>query len=312
MSNYSVSRISESNVEDLIIIYKNAFGTDLNLDAFQKKQHTVAFGDSYVGYIAYDENNAPAAFYGVYTCKIEYNGTLYKAAQSGDTMTHSDHTGKGLFTMLAQKTYEYCIENGFHCVFGFPNENSFPGFIKRLGWSHFDDLTPYLIRVKCIPWIRLKNTFKLPQSIHDKWCRFHLKKLLKGEPFKSSSLSDDIAVVDHSSDFFNYKSYEENYLVRVRGISIWLKFDDTFMLIGDMEKCSEEKFLDVLKGLKRIAFKLGLPHLRFQCSSNTWGEMMFKKYGTPMSVNYPIGGINFTGKIPLDALKFTGADNDTF
>jgi GNAT superfamily N-acetyltransferase len=312
MSNYSVSRISESNVKDLTVIFKNAFGTDFNLDAFQKKQDTKAFGDSYVGFIAYDENNNPAAFYGVYPCKIEYKGSFFLAAQSGDTMTHSDHAGKGLFTMLAQKTYAYCKENGYHLVFGFPNENSFPGFIKRLEWLHFDNLTPYLIRVKCIPWIRLKNTFKLPQSIHDKWCRFHLKKLLKGEPFKSSCLSDDIAVVDHSSDFFNYKSYEENYLVRVRGISIWLKFDDTFMLIGDMEKCSEEKFLDVLKGLKRIAFKLGLPHLRFQCSTNTWGEMMFKKYGTPMSVYYPIGGISFTDKIPLEALKFTGTDNDTF
>jgi hypothetical protein len=312
MSNYSVSRISETTLTDLKIVYKSAFGMDLNLEAFIKKQHTTDFGDAYVGFIAYDENNIPAAFYGVYPCKIEYKGTLYLAAQSGDTMTHSDHTGKGLFTMLALKTYEYCKENGFHCVFGFPNENSFPGFIKRLGWSHFDDLTPYLIRVKCIPWIRLKTLFRIPQAVHNKWCRFQLKKWRKGEPFKSSCMDPETAVVDHSSDFFNYKTYKENYLIRVRGINVWLTFDDTFLLIGDMEKCSDEKFLDVVNGLKRIAFKLGLPHLRFHSSSNTWGEMMFKKYGAPMSVKYPVGGINFTDKIPLDALKFTSADNDTF
>jgi hypothetical protein len=213
---------------------------------------------------------------------------------------------------LALKTYNYCQENGFHLVFGFPNENSFPGFVKRLGWSHFDDMIPYLIRVKCIPWIRLKITFHLPQSIHDRWCRFNLKKLTKGSPFKSSCLASEIPVVDHSTAFFEYKTYAENYLVNIHGINVWLKFDDTFLFIGDIEGCNETDFKKTIQALKKIAFKMGLPHLRFHASSNTWGEKMFKKYGIPMEVNYPIGGISFTNTIPLANLKFTGADNDTF
>jgi hypothetical protein len=243
---------------------------------------------------------------------VEYQGKKYLVAQSGDTMTHSKHVGKGLFTQLAQKTYDYCQENGFHLVFGFPNENSFPGFIKRLGWTHFDDITPYLIRVKCIPWIRLKNTFHLPQSIHNRWCRLNLKKLTKGTPFKSSCLSTETAVVDHSTEFFEYKTYGENYLIQLNKINIWVKFDDPFLLIGDIEQCTETDFVITINLLKKLAFKMGLPHLRFHASSNTWGERLFKKYGVPMEVNYPVGGINFTNTIPLEKLKFTGADNDTF
>jgi hypothetical protein len=312
MNEYRFERVSESNVEDLLFIYKDAFGKELNILEFKQKQNTKEFGDSYVGFIAYDENNKPSAFYGVYPCKIEYKGNLYKAAQSGDTMTHSEHSGKGLFTKLAQKTYKYCKENGFHLIFGFPNENSFPGFVKRLGWSHFDDLTPYVVRVKCIPWIRLKNTFHLPQSIHNNWCRRQLAKLKIGQPFKSSCYSEDTPVVNHSEQFFSYKTYEENYLIDVKGISVWLKFDDTFLIIGDIEKCPEQKFLEVIKALKRIAFYLGLPHLRFHASSHSWGEEMFKKYGTPMDVCYPVGGINFSNEIPMEKMKFTAADNDTF
>jgi hypothetical protein len=312
MDDYSIRRISESNAVDLIAVYKSAFGNNFDLEKFKEKQNTSDFGDSYVGYIAYDKNNTPAAFYGVYPCQIEYNGKLYLAAQSGDTMTHSDHTGKGLFTLLATKTYEYCKENGFHLVFGFPNENSFPGFVKRLGWSHFDDLTPYLIRVKCIPWIRLKNTFRLPQSIHNKWCRFRLKRLKKGQPFSSSCKSNETPVVDHSKAFFTYKTYSENYLIQLKGINVWVKFNDTFLIIGDLEKCTEEKFLEVIKSLKRIALWMGLPHLRFHASPNTWGEKVFKKYGEAMELGYPVGGINFTQEIPLEKLKFTAADNDTF
>ena len=309
---YSFEILTYDNLKDLIPLYKNAFKKGISTEYILKKTNTSVFGKRNIGFIAYDKNNIPAAFYGVYPCQIEYNGKLYLAAQSGDTMTHNDHTGKGLFTLLATKTYNYCKENGFHLIFGFPNENSFPGFIKRLGWSHFDDLKPYLIRVRCIPWIRLKYTFRLPQSIHNKWCRFRLKGLKKGQAFKSSCLTNDSPVVDHSEDFFSYKTYGENYLIQVKGINVWLKFDDTFLIIGDLEKCTDEKFLEVLKVLKRIAFWMGLPHLRFHASSNSWGEMVFKKYGEAMEVSYPVGGINFTHEIPLEKMKFTAADNDTF
>jgi len=312
MSEYRIERISESNLSDLIPIYQSAFGNKLDLNVFKKKQSTHNFGDAYVGFIAYDNKQNPAAFYGVYTCEVSYNGNTYRSAQSGDTMTHKDHGGKGLFTLLANKTYDYCKEQGFHCVFGFPNENSFPGFTKRLGWSHFDNLTPYLIRVKCIPWIRLKNTFKLPQSIHNKWCRFILNVKRKGQAFKSSCHTNENPVIDHSQEFFQYKIYEENFLIQIKGKNVWVKFDDTFLLIGDLEKCSEEEFLVVIGKLKRIAFWMGLPHLRFHACSDTWGESMFKKYGNPMMVKYPVGGINFTNEIPLEKMKFTAADNDTF
>ena len=312
MNEYSFQRVSESNVDDLSFIYKDAFAKELNIDEFKQKQNTKEFGDSYVGFIAYDQNKNPAAFYGVYPCKIEYEGVKYLAAQSGDTMTHSAHTGKRLFTQLALKTYAYCQENGFHLVFGFPNENSYPGFIKKLGWSHFDDMTPYLIRVKCIPWIRLKNTFKLPQALHDKWCDFVLNKLKKGQPFKSSAFTVETPVIDHSKEFFAYKTYGENYLIQLNGINVWLKVDDRFLIIGDIDSCSETEFEKTIHALKKIAFKLGLPHLRFQTSSNTWGQNMFNKFGFPMELKYPVGGINFTNEIPLEKLKFTGADNDTF
>jgi GNAT superfamily N-acetyltransferase len=312
MNEYKFIKVSRYNINDIQFIYKDAFGLDLNLDQLKKKQNTHTFGDSYVGFIAYDEHKQPAAFYGVYPCLVDYQGKKYLVAQSGDTMTHSAHTGKGLFTQLAQKTYDYCKENGFHLVFGFPNENSFPGFIKRLGWSHFDDMTPYLIRVKCIPWIRLKNTFKLPQALHSKWCHFVLSRMKKGSPFKSSSANDETPVVDHSAEFFAYKTYSKNYLIQLNGINLWLKFDDTFLLIGDFETRSEAEFEQTIKRLKRLAFFLGLPHLRFQTSSSTEGERLFQKFGIPMQVNYPVGGINFSGEIPLEKLKFTGADNDTF
>jgi hypothetical protein len=141
---------------------------------------------------------------------------------------------------------------------------------------------------------------------------FILKGIKKGVPFKSSCLENETPVVDHSTSFFEYKTYNENYLIQLNGINVWLKFDTTFLSIGDIEKCNDQRFLETVKKLKKLAFILGLPHLRFHTSSNTWGQSMFKKYGYAMEVKYPIAGINFTNEVPLEKLKFTGADNDTF
>lgn len=312
MTEYRFERVSEFNVKDLIIIFRDAFGYDLDLKEYKKKQNTQRFGYSYIGYIAYDLRENPVAFYGVYPYIIEYNEKVFLAAQAGEAMTHRDHYRKGLFTHLAMMTHELCKSKGVHGVFAFPNQNSYPGFTKNLGWTHFDDIIPYLIRVKCIPWIRLKNTFRLPQIIHKTWCRFILKSVKKGVPFANSCTALNIPVISHSVAFFEYKIYGENFLIKINKINVWMKFDDSYLLIGDMEKCEDVTFLKTIKQLKILAFIMGLPYLRFQTTSNTWAYNMFKKHGIQMTVKHPIVGINFTNEIPIEKLKFTGADNDTF
>lgn len=312
MDQYIFKKLSKDNIEDLCYIYKDAFKKDISPCFLNKKQNTDYTNLSYVGYTAYTKDNEPVAYYGVYPCFIDHNGAKYLVAQSGDTMTHSKHTGKGLFTVLASKTYDYCKANGVHLVFGFPNENSYPGFVQKLGWTHFDDLLSYQIRVKCIPWIRIKKTFHLSQKIHDVWCDLILSHLPKGSSFENSSKDENTAVVDHSKDFFAYKTYAKNYVLNIDGINVWLKCDDLFLLIGDLEKCDEIRFLKVISKLKKIALILGLPHIRYSGSSDTWGIRMFQKYGHKMENIYPIGGINFTNIIPLKDIKFTMADNDTF
>lgn len=309
---YRYTRLSKENISDLVEIYRDAFGKEVSLDFLNSKQDTSTFGPSYVGYIAYSEEGEAAGFYGVFPCHIIFNGKKYLAAQSGDTMTHSRHTGKGLFIALATETYNYCKSIGVHLVFGFPNKNSYPGFTKKLGWIHFDDIHAYLVRVRCIPWIRLKNTFKLPQYLHDYWFRLIMSLYKKGRAFNSSCIQQNVPVIDHSEGFFKYKKYDENFVVKINGLNVWLKHDDMFLYVGDIEHCSEIEFTSLLKMLKFLAFITGLPHLRYHGSTNAWASKMFAKYGHKLDVTYPAGGVNFRNEIPLDKMQFTLADFDTF
>lgn len=309
---YQFFRIQEKHLGDIKILHDIIFGNDISDSFLPNKFNTSEFGASPIGFIACDENNVPVAFYGVYPCTMIYRGKRFLVAQSGDTMTHPEHQGKGLFTQLAQLTYEACKSEGIHLVFGFPNENSYPGFVKRLGWTHFDNLSVYLMRLKGLTWLRVKKTLRLPQSWHTRWCQYIFKRQPKGHPFASSITSDVHAVVDHSPEFFEYKCYGGNFLIDVNGISVWVKFNAEYLIIGDMDVRTEEDFLKVTRKLKRIARWCGLPHLRMHVSSSTHYDEWFQRHGKKHNLSYPVGGIAFSEEIPLEMLKFTTADNDTF
>lgn len=312
MEGYRFERLTASNLGDLAVIYASAFGKETSVDYLRQKFDTSAFGHAHVGFLAYAEGGGPAGFYGVFPCMVSYNGRSYLCAQSGHTMTHRDHQGKGLFTTLAQRTYDLCRELGIHLVFGFPNRNSYPGFVRKLDWEHVNDLHAYVVRVRTLPWVRLKTMLKLPASIHRAWCNTVLGLCSKGGPFTNSVLEHGVAGVDRSPEFFAYKAYEPSLVIRLHGIDVWVKVNDDFLLIGDLARCDTQTFAKVIGSLKRLAASMGLHHLRYHCTEGACFQAFFAEIGREMETSYPVGGINFTNVIPLDRLHFTMADNDGF
>ncbi len=87
-----------------------------------------------VGYNAW-AGNVLAGHYVTIPLRAMINGQEEKGLLSLNTATHPDHRGKGLFTKLANKTYEYAAANGFTFVIGVANANSTHGFTKKLGFQ---------------------------------------------------------------------------------------------------------------------------------------------------------------------------------
>ena len=86
-----------------------------------------------------------AAIYTAMPVVFNIAGKKQIALQSIDTITDIHHRGKGLFPKLANKLYDDAIANGFELVYGFPNENSAPGFFKKLKWISFGE-APFLLK----------------------------------------------------------------------------------------------------------------------------------------------------------------------
>jgi hypothetical protein len=311
MPEYSIKRIDASSLKDIRYLYWEVHKIKEPINFFRKKFDTSFTGVSNIGFVAYDKNNLPAAFYGIFPCFIEYHGARILAAQSGDTMTHPAHQGKGLFTTLAKMTYELAKENEIQFVYGFPNKNSYPGFIKKLNWVHKENIKAYAIKIKTIPLAKIAKKINLLKPLYTTYCQSVLFFFKSDKShFDNSIIDDELGGVQRSTDFFKYKEYSPKFIIRLHNKCIWLKIDGRLWL-GDVEKCAEKDFQIILKKLKKISFLLGVDIMVFHTSPDTNIDRLLSGMNYPF-IEYPIGFVNFNSNIDISKIKYTGADFDTF
>jgi GNAT superfamily N-acetyltransferase len=308
---YRVERMSAEKFGDLELLYKDAFMTDITEDFLKQKYDTGFTGKKFIGFIAYDEKNNPAAYYGVFPLFAEYKGETILAAQSGDTMTHPAHRGKGLFIRLAAEAYRLASDEGINFVYGFPNKhNSYHGLMK-LKWTHNGYMNKYRIIVPAMPLSLASAKVGALKKTYLKLAEAVLSKHESGSSYFENSIpQDEFIRIKHDTEYFSYKKYFKKYLATVSGKNVYLKADNTLQ-VGDIERCTYQEYEHVISDLKLIAFKMGVPVITFQVTPGTEQEgFLAKRYKAGESL--PICFLNLKSELDLTKLKFTQADFDTF
>jgi hypothetical protein len=311
MAEYTFERISKDNLKHLVTLYRNAFHVNVGIDYLEKKYNTSVFGVEYIGYVAMAENGIPAAYYGVFPIGCEYEGKRMICAQSGDTMTHSDHRGKGLFIELAGKTYALAKESGIAFVYGFPNNNSYPGFVNKLSWQHREDLNLFSIKIMTLPLAKLAkkvNAFRVFYDLYVRLILLFYKKETAG--FPNSLTAEGENGIIHDRHFFDYKKYSNTSILKLRGKRAWVKIDGR-LWIGDIEHVSEQGFREVISSLKTLAFLIGADQIHFHTHPGTDYNAFISNLGKVKSKN-PIGFLDLDSGIDIASFKFQSGDFDTF
>jgi hypothetical protein len=308
---YIFERLNAERLKDMQYLYKACFNESVSIEFLRKKYDTKNSGAEYTGYIAYSAAGAPAAYYGVFPCKVLAEGKSVLAAQSGDTMTHPYHRGKGLFIKLAVKTYELCRSLGIGFVFGFPNENSYPGFVKKLAWIHREDLQIYKLKVTTLPLAYVCGKVPVLSGMY-KW---YSGIILSGRKSKKKFFANSFAEagyygVDRSADFFEYKSGEGRFMIEVLGKNVHMKVSSA-LRIGDIESCSPEEFVQILKKLKTLARLLGCYGVIFYYSPNALIEPLLTGVSEKQK-GLPVGWVDLGSGLDLNKLKFAQMDLDTY
>lgn len=308
---YLFKRLSPELYPDLIYISKSAFGFDPGVNYYIDKNRTEKFGPSNLGYIAYSNQGEPAAFYGVYSQPLIIDGKKLLAAQSGDTMTHKNHTGKGLFIQLAKMTYQLATENSISFIFGFPNNNSYPGFVKKLAWNCPYKLHDYRIKVLTLPICKAVKKIAILKPFYNIYKSFIFNLFSRrGKLFQSSVLEKGVGGLERNCDFLDYKIKGGAILREIEKCSILIKTDG-FLFLGDIERNENIDYSILIKKLKRMCFWAGIDIIIFQASP---GVFLDKKLSVFLKNTdaYYMGYLNLDNKFDPESFKFVFADIDTF
>jgi GNAT superfamily N-acetyltransferase len=133
MSDELVIRPYISGDEEAICdLFHLTFGQSLDMAAWRWRFQENPYGGPLIE-LMWDGNKLVGQ-YAVSPLDMSIDGETYSCALSLDTMTHPDYGGRGIFTRLATSLYDRISGSGYALVWGFPNENSHHGFVKRLAW----------------------------------------------------------------------------------------------------------------------------------------------------------------------------------
>ncbi|HEX6987966.1 MAG TPA: GNAT family N-acetyltransferase [Bacillota bacterium] len=115
-------------------LFRLAFGREMQPDEWRWRflDNPVHPGRTFI-HLMWD-GTVLAGHYAVSPVRMRLAGREGLAALSMTTMTHPAYGGRGVFTALAGSVYGALADAGFRLVWGFPNENSHYGFVRKLGW----------------------------------------------------------------------------------------------------------------------------------------------------------------------------------
>lgn len=312
-SSFDFRRFGEEYYETFRQLFRASFGIKLTLEEIRRKFNTSYTGTKHLGYLAFDKKSGrAAAYYGVIPLIAQYNGKPIVCAQSGDTMTHPDFRGRGLFVALARETYALCKAEGVKLVFGFPNKNSYPGFIKKLDWIHYADMHQYVV----------DSGFPLP--LEKAWKKWKLHKpvskfLDKIFPFSENAYFENSLAQEtkfagyilHNEEFYRYKSFQKFYFAQLcSGTHLCFKLDGRFW-VGDLSCWSQQTFDQDLKDIKSLARRAGAKYIHFHVQKDTLADALLSERAI-LRNRFPLGGINFSEGFDVTRMGFTSLDYDTF
>jgi hypothetical protein len=94
------------------------------------------------------DNEKIVGQYIVIPIQYRHKGNIITGTLSLNTLTHPEYQGMGLFTKMAENTYEICRKHKVSFTVGFPNPLSFGGFIKKLNFKElgYCDLNIKILR----------------------------------------------------------------------------------------------------------------------------------------------------------------------
>jgi GNAT superfamily N-acetyltransferase len=251
-----IERFEARHLGQLAQLLEAGFGRPFSLEGLRKKYDTAYTGSFAVGFMAFSEAGKPIGYYGLLPARFGFQGRTFIAGQSVDSVIHPEFQGQGLSSILLKMAFAQAKAEGWGFAYGLPNLRSGTTFVPK----YFEvgiPLQGLRLPVAKIAWA--KALLKLPwgKQGYASFCKWKLKPLPmaqipKGSP---SELTSPAAIRDEA--YFTYKARMGNFWVELEGAKAWINLRDGQMLLGELHADSEEKRIQALGQLRKMARKCG-------------------------------------------------------
>ncbi|QQR87486.1 MAG: GNAT family N-acetyltransferase [Flavobacteriales bacterium] len=304
---YTTVRLSEKHYPKLVELYARCFGVRLSLSEIKNKYDTSSFGARDLGYLALSADGSAAAYYGVFATKVQYQGVVRTVAQSGDTMTAPDHQRKGLFVRLARATYELAQREQVDFVFGFPNENSLPGFRDKLGWTFDDYLYDYRFRTGAPPFCEIASKARWLRHAYE----LYAKSLREVVPLQEvRNLPEGAPHQVRDQYFYSYKTLNGGQWARIGRLKAFVHAR-VHVYVGELDFPEDYSIAELGRDLRRLGRRFLARQVVVTLSGNHPRSGLLRAVADPVK-SLPIGYLALNTRAPVGGIVFSRVDLDTF
>lgn len=161
---------TRDDLPKILALYEQVWGPGRSLDYLGWKLFDAPF-EPLPPMLAMD-GDACVGLYAVVATPMILDGQPIMGCQSVDTMTHPDYRRQNMSVTLARACYAEAERRGFRLVYGMPNENSYPMFMKHLDWVKTDDM---------LRWVRPLAARRLPAFLAEPANRIIRAHALRGD-----------------------------------------------------------------------------------------------------------------------------------
>jgi GNAT superfamily N-acetyltransferase len=175
---WRLQRYVEGDETAVLELFKTVFGKPRSLEHWRWQFARNPYGGPFVSTARRASDGLVMASYSVMPIQLNVVGRAVPACQSVDTAVHPEARGQRLFEKTANDCYAWCRDAGLEAVIGFPNANSYPGFVRNLGWKRIVFPTRHVMRLSLRPAldrvVGLAPIATLLDGIYRAWTRLRL------------------------------------------------------------------------------------------------------------------------------------------
>lgn len=146
-SAWRVERYRDGDELEVLGLFRTVFGKARSLEHWVWQFKSNPYGGPFASVARRASDGAVVGSYSVMPMMLNVMGRPVPACQSVDTAVHPDHRGQRMFEATASDCYAWCANEKLMAVIGFPNANSYPGFVRTLAWKRIVFPTQYVLRL---------------------------------------------------------------------------------------------------------------------------------------------------------------------